>query len=68
LIAPCRYIKFIVTLHFFCRVVLIFTVIRGLPGIAASKAQDVEAGSAPHKSGEPQQDIAMNFPMSIPFE
>ena len=43
-------------------------VVRGLPGIAASKAQDVEAGSAPHKAGEPQQDIAMSFPMSVPFE
>ena len=25
-------------------------------GIAASKAQDVEAGSAPHKAGKQQQD------------
>ena len=37
-------------------------------GIAASKAQDVEAGSAPHKAGKPQQDTAMSFPMSVPFE
>ena len=43
-------------------------VVRGLPGIAASKAQDVEAGSAPHKAGEPQQDIAMDFPMSVSLE
>jgi hypothetical protein len=40
----------------------------GLPGIAASKAQDVEAGSAPHKAGKPQQDTAMSFPMSVSFE
>ena len=53
---------------FFCRVSLVFTVIRGLPGIAASKTQDVEAGSAPHKAGKPQQDTAMSFPMSVPFE
>ena len=53
---------------FFCRVVLVFTVVRGLPDIAASKAQDVEAGSVPHKAGKPQQDTAMNLPMSVPFK
>jgi hypothetical protein len=46
----------------------VFTVINGLLGKVASKAQDVEAVSAPHKAGEQQQDIAMNFPMSVSLE
>ena len=30
--------------------------------------QDVEACIPPHKTGEQQQDIAMNFPMSVSLE
>ena len=54
--------------QFFCRVALVFAVIRGLLGKVASKAPDVEAGSVLHKAGEQQQDIAMNFHMSVFFK
>jgi hypothetical protein len=53
---------------FFCRADFVFTVIKGLLGKVASKAQDVEACIPPHKTGEQQQDIAMNFPMSVSLE
>ena len=46
----------------------VFTVIKGLLGKVAFKAQDVEACIPPHKTGEQQQDIAMNFPMSVSLE